>query len=450
MACSLALPVSAQDTVSLQPPLKVSKGQAMVTVQQSRTSTKVVDTKTKQTMKDLSQSRTLDLHQAVLETNAAGGPIKLRLTVTAVLDLKATLPVEEAFEQRVELRNVQVDLSFTDDAWRMDTESIRSREMKVLTGAELHLLRRVVRDALQVHARPDLLLFPARATTTAKIQPTFEQLSRWSAAANESGRTTGQATDAEFRLDKQLGGVLDLTGRVHLLVPVEKESVKATMDLSLQLDAATGLMRRRGVEFALLAPAGSGATYTTGSGVEVTSVVAVRDPSSAPAGPVHALGWKTEKDTTTWRDARLGVGLALPRGVSQRPGQLTWDVPGGGGVSLDIRQRDFFPTLAQVVEASVTNLRRAELELKDVQPGEPFRLPDGLPAALVHAHSQDGKTAMLILLTADGHRTFAVTAAGPAGDNALLGQLEQILRNLRLSDPSPPPRNPAQANAPTK
>jgi len=435
IACSLALSVSAQETVSLQPPVKLAKGQAVVTAQQSRTSTRVFDVKTKQAVKDLSQSRLLDLRQAVLDTDAAGVPTKIRLTVTAVLDLKATLPAEEAFEQRVELKNVQVDLTLADGVWRMDTESIRSGEMKSLTGAELHVLRRAVRDALQIHARPDLLLLPERAAATAKIQPTFEQLSRWSAAANESGRLSGQATDAEFRLVKRTGTTVDLAGRVQLLVPVEKDAVKATMDLSLQVDAATGLVRCRGVEFVMSAVAGSGTIHATGSGVEVTTVTTNREPTSTSASPLNSLGWKPVKDAATWRDTRLGVGLTLPRDAMQRLGQTTWDIPGGGSVSLEVRPRDFMPTLAQVLESGVENLRRAELNLTDIQPDEPFRLPDGLPAALVHARSQDGKIAMIVLLTADGPRALAVTAACPSGNNALLTQLEQALRSLRVTDP---------------
>jgi len=432
LACLLTLPATAQENITLRPPVKLAKGQTVFTVQQSRAATTVVDAKTKAAVKDLSQSRVLDLRQDVLETDAAGATTKLRLTVTARLDLKATLPVEEAFEQRVEVKNVLVDLSLADGAWRIDTESIRSRDMKSLTGAELYLLRRAVRDALQIHARPDLLLLPETAAAgTKKIRPTLDQLAQWSAAANDSGRLVGQATDAEFDLVPR-AGALDLTGRVWLLVPVEKDQVKATMTLSLQIDAATGLVRRRGVEFAVSAPAGSGLTHSTGSGAEVTTVSAARDGTSAPAGPFHPLGWKTEKDTSTWRDAALGVGLSLPKDALQRPGLPAWDLPGGGSVSVEVRPRDFLPDLKDVLDSGLENLRRPELNLKDIQPGEPFRLPDGLPAAIVRARSQDGKTAILVLLTADGPRTLALSAAGPAANNALLTQLEQTLRSLRV------------------
>ncbi|MCL2701133.1 MAG: hypothetical protein FWE88_05510 [Phycisphaerae bacterium] len=428
VACVVALSAAADDVV-LQPPLTLAKGQAVVTVQQSQAATKVLDAKTKQAVKDLSQSRVLELHQAVLETDEASVPTAVRLTVTARLDLKATLPREDAFEQRVELKNVQVDLRFADGAWRVDTESIRSKDMKSLTSAEMYVLRRAVRDAAQVHARPDLSLLPARAAATAKLQPTLEQLSRWSASANESGRIRGEATDASFRITSRTASAVDVAGRVELLVPVEERSVKAAMELSLQIDSATGLVRRRRVEFSMAATAGAGVIQSTGSGLEVTSV---REKADLPTGPLNALGWKAVSDASTWRDAPLGVGLTLPRAAVQRPGQTTWDIPGGGSVSVEIRPRDFLPTLAQVLEPGVENLRRDDLGLKDIEPGEPFRLPDGLPAAIVHARSQDGKTALLVLLTADGFRTLAVTAACPADNKTLLAQLEQTLRSLRV------------------
>ena len=437
-ACFLALPAAAQDddNVILRPPVKLTKGQTVLTVQQSRTSTIVHDSKTKQAMKDLSQSRWLDLQQIVRETDETGSATKVQLTVTAQLDLKATLPREDAFTQRVELKNVLVDLAFVDGAWRMDTESVRSRDMKSLSGPELHLLRRAVRDALQVHARPDLLLLPDQvAAGTKTIRPTLEQLARWSAAANESGRLVGQATDATFQLASRVANIATLAGRVQLLVPVEKESVKAAMEFRLMIDPVTGLLRQRDVTFEMTAPAGSAVTRSEGGGVERTTVTLHgRESASAPAGTFHALGWATEpdNDAPAWRDATLGLALTLPKDALQRPGLPAWDFPGGGSVSVEIRGRDVWPTLEQVLESGLDNLRSADLALRDLQPGEPFRLPDGLPAAIIHARSSDNKTAILVLLTADGPRTFAITAAAPTDNKPRLNQLEQTLRSLRV------------------
>ena len=443
LACSLALPVLAQggkDDIVLHSPLKYAREHAFSTMQLSQAWTKVLDAKTKQAVKDFSQSRTLELRQIVLETNANGGLTKILLTVTAQLNLKVTVPKEDAFEQRVELKNVHVDVAFVDGTWQIDTESIRSKDMKSLTGAELHLLRRAVRDALQIHARPDLLLLPEKvAAGTTKITPTLEQLSRWSAAANESGRLVGSATDAEFTLRsiKSMGNAKALSGQVRLLVPVEKESVKATMALSFEIDDFSGLVRQRRVKTELNTTVGTNVIQSTITGLEGTDLVLSNKPISAPTGPFNALGWKVEKDASTWRDVQMGVGLALPKDARQRAGQASWDFPGGGSVSVEIRHRDFWPTLEQVLESGVENLRREELGLKDIKPGQPFRLADGLPAAIVHARSQDGKTAILVLLTADGPRTIAVSAATPATDKTRLAQLEQTLRSLRVTDPRP-------------
>ena len=439
VACSLTLPALAQETneLVLHRPLILAKGNVLSTTQESKVSTKVLDAKTKQVVKDLSQSRNVELRQAVLETDAAGVPTKIQLTVTGTLDLKATLPKEDAFEQRVELKYVFVGMEFADGVWRIDTESIRSQHMKSLTGAELYLLRRAMRDALQIHARPDLLLLPRKvAVGTKKIQPTLEHLAQWSAVANESGRLAGHATDAELEVKhcfiKDMGDATALDGRVQLLVPVEKESVKATMIFDFRIDHSTGLVSRRYAKTELNVPSVAGMIQSTIFGTESTHTHGI---ISASAGPFHALGWKPVKDTSTWRDAQLGVGLTLPRDARQRPGQMTWDVPGGGSVSVEIRHRDFWPTLEQVLESGVDNLRREELGLKDIKPGEPFRLADGLPAAIVHARSQDGKTALLVLLTADGPRTIAISAACPAADKARIASLEKILRSLRVTDP---------------
>lgn len=423
----------AQDAVNLRPPMKLAKDQTLTTVQQSQVLSKVTDAKSKELVKDLSQDRTLELVQTVLEVDDKGLPTKLRLTVTASLELKATMPKEEAFEQKVQLKAVSVDLERAGSQLTAKTETIESREMKSLSSPELYLLRRAVRDAAVVFERQDLLLLPAQpAALTAKLQPTLAQLAEWGQAANASGRLQGRATDASFRIAELKDGMADVRGAVQLLVPVDKKEAKAVMTLSMRIDTASGLVRRRVVGVSVSETVGQQVLSSSASGTESTAVAT--DKVASPRGVPNALGWAAAKDASTWRDSQQGLGLELPREYTARAGGLSWDVPGGGSLSLEVRPRDFLPTLEQVLQTGIENLQREELKLKDIKAGEPFGTADGLHAVLLRAQAQDGKTQMLVLLVADGFRTIALTAAVPAKDKDRLAELEKVLKSLRVGE----------------
>jgi len=434
----IALPCLAQDKVNLQPPLKLTKGQTLFTIQQSMSASRVSDAKTREALKDLQQTRDQELTQRIIEMDDKGRPTKIRLTVSGHLTIKGTLPKEEAFQQAFHLRAVSLDLVREGGQWTIQTDTITSPEMKALSGAELYILRRAVRDALQAYSRPDLLLMPAEPVAAdAKIEPTLGQLADWTAAANASGRLEGKATDAKFTLESIKGGVANVIGTVQLLVPVEKEQARGSVKLGMQIDTASGLVTHRTVEVRIEAKVDQQNVISNVSGMEI--ILANKPPAEEPK-TTNALGWKPVKDTSTWRDVEQGLGLALPEGYTQRKGQMGWDVPGGGGsLSIEIRHRDFMPTMQELLKSGVENLQRPELKLADIAPQEPFRLADGIPAVIVKATADEGKTAMLVLLVADGPRTIAITAAAPKQATDRLAELETVLHSLRLIDATPAP-----------
>jgi len=437
IASLLALPCLAQDKVNLQPPLKLAKGQTLFTIQQSMSASRVSDSKTREALKDLQQTRDQELTQKIVEMDDKGQPTKIHLTVSGHLNIKGTLPKEEAFKQGFQLRAVSLDLVREGGQWTIQTDTITSPEMKALSGPELYMLRRAVHDAGQAYSRPDLLLMPSEPVAAdAKIEPTLGQFAEWTAAANASGRLEGKAVDAKFTLDSIKDGVANVIGTVQLLVPVEKEQARGSFKLGMQIDTASGLVTRRMVDVRIEAKVDQQNVISNVSGMEI---ILANKPAAEEPKTTNALGWKPVKDTSTWHDAEQGLGLTLPEEYTQRKGQPAWTTPGGGSLSIEIRHRDFMPTIQELLKAGVANLQRPELKLADIAPQEPFRLADGMPAIIVKATADEGKTAMLVLLVADGPRTIAITAAAPKQATDRLAEMETVLRSLRMVDAPPTP-----------
>lgn len=441
----LSASAQAQEKYDLRKTPAMEVGRSFSVIASGRTATSV--SSEGKTVRQSVQTVESSFRQQVIE-QAGGSPRGLLHELTShSRRYQVSLPVEEALDKTIELRNVSGLASADKSAWSADTQSLASTHHESLTAQQLAAVKAIFSQRMRLEASPAAeraLMPPEPVAVGASWKPAGDDLAAWLAASGMLSQVGGSVKEASFSLDSVRQGVATVKGRLVLEVDAGPVKFRPAMDLVFRIETASGVWRGKAMSMADRFEA-NGAVVTISN--EATTVVtdlgarpvATTQPATAPAA--HRLGWQRPgPDNNSHKNPAMGVSINLPEGFTAATDEssdavLTFHSPAGVRLVITAAENEAMYDMVELTKAVLANLTQTVPQYKLIERKD-MTLADNVPAHLFQASCMDGRAVVLTLVANDGARLVNVTAGVPAERADLLKQALEMVKTLRVSEPA--------------